>query len=50
MHFFEENAHDFIPIGQMFVPNSLIANMSTLIQVMAWYQTGAQALSEPMVS
>ena len=32
-----------------FVPGSQINNKPTLIQIVAWYQTGNKSLSEPLV-
>ena len=39
-----------IQISMKFVSRSLIDNMSALVQVMAWRQTGDKPLPEPMLT
>ena len=47
---FNENGWIVNKIALKFVPKGPIDNKSSLVQVMAWHQTGAKPLSEPMVS
>ena len=48
--FFNENPHILIPISLKYVPLCPIDNKSALDQVMAWHQTGAKPLPEPMMN
>ena len=43
-----ENIWTSINISLKFVPEGRIKNISTLVQIMAWYQTGDKPLPEPM--
>ena len=48
--FLNENVGILIKISLMFVPGGPIDNMTALVQIMAWHQTGDKPLSEPMLS
>ena len=48
--FLNENLCIFFRILLEFVPKGLIDNMPALVQVMAWHQTGAKPLPEPMLT
>ena len=45
-----EKLHILIRISLKFVPKCPIDDISALVQVMAWRQTGNKPLSEPMLS
>ena len=47
--FFSENARISIKISLKFVPKGLINNIPTLVEIMAWCQTGNKPLSEAMM-
>ena len=48
--FFNEDDVILIQISLKLVPRSPIDNKPALVQVMAWRQTGAKPLSEPMLT
>ena len=48
--FINENFCVLIPISLKFIPKGPIDNKSSLVQVMAWCQTGNKPLSEPMMT
>ena len=47
--FFNENVWFLIKISLMFVPKAPINNIPSLVQIMAWRQSGDKPLSEPMM-
>ena len=47
---FHENLRILIQISMKFVPKLPIVDKSTLVQVMAWQQTGNKPLSKPMMA
>ena len=47
--FLHEKYCTLIQISLKFVPNGPINNMPALAQIMAWHQSGAKPLSEPMM-
>ena len=47
--FFNENHYILIQIALNFSPKSPLENNSTLVEVMAWLQTGDKPLCEPML-
>ena len=48
--FLNENDRILLQISLKFVPRSPIDNKAALVQIMAWHQTGAKPLSEPMMT
>ena len=51
MHFLDWKKYDIsIQISLKFVPDGLIDDTSTFVQILAWRQTGDKPLSEPMVT
>ena len=48
--FMNENLCISIRISLKFVPKGQIDDMSALVQVMAWRQTGDKPLTEPMIA
>ena len=48
--FLNENDRIPIQISLKFVPRSLIDNKAALVEVMAWRQTGAKPLPEPVMT
>ena len=48
--FLTENGRILIQISLKFVARSPIDYNQALVQIMAWHQTGAKPLSEPMMS
>ena len=47
--FLNENISISFKISMKFVPNGLINNIPTFVQIMAWRRTGDKPLSEPMI-
>ena len=48
--FLNENARILVQISLKFVPRGPIYNKPTMVQVMAWCQTGDKPLPEPMMT
>ena len=48
--YLNENIWITIKISLKFVPEGLINNIPTLVQIMAWRFPGDKPLSEPMIS
>ena len=48
--FFNENFYNLIKISLNFIHEGPVVNMPLLVEIMAWCQTGAKPLSEPMLA